>query len=38
MFEYKCTICGEMKIAPLNIFALRNFVCNECKEKEEAKS
>lgn len=35
MFECKCTKCGKMKIAPLNMSVLKQFVCWECKKKED---
>ena len=34
MNECKCTICGKMKLAPLDILANLHFVCSECKYKE----
>ena len=34
MNECKCTICGKMKLAPLDILANLHFVCSECKDKE----
>ena len=37
MFEYRCTKCGKMRIAPLDIFKLKNFVCCDCERKERSR-